>query len=300
MRRIVLFLLIITLFGIGLFSVLGQHNTTSAATPSLSASRGLRAGDVGFSLPTRHGLMWVYGDSWYNGHFIRSAITLNGKYTGFLAGVRRGHWIWPGAPWQRADGKIVMYGSENQTPAGKGPWQKSFVRGLKIVFDPRKPRSAWVTPTKGTVWAAEAVQWRKAVYVYSVNSKYQAEVARVDRAGNPQRIRTLGGFLGGHFSVVQDSKHRWWTVGLGGMLSRKLWAYRMAGPAGPMSKKPVLLAILPKPGKKRYTYAADIHPELGGLLTWAVNGVGPGTAYGLQKRYGWWPKALRHALGRHY
>lgn len=269
------------------------------STPSLASSN-FRPGDVGFSLYNKYGHVWLYGDSWYRGRFIRSAVTVNGRYTGFLAGVKRGNWIWPGAPWNLPDGRIMMYASENKTPSGKGPWQRSFVRGLRVVFDPRYPGRAKVYPTPGTVWSADAVRWRGQLYLYSVNSRYQAYVAKTSATGVVQSTRKLGGFLGGHFSVVQDSKKRWWMVGLGGMLSRRLWAHRLESPWGPIISKPVLLATLPKPGLKRFTYAADVHTELGGLLTWAVNGTGPGTPYGLQKRPGWWPGALKRALGKRY
>jgi hypothetical protein len=33
------------------------------------------------------------------------------------------------------------------------------------------------------------------------------------------------------------------------------------------------------------------------MLTWAVNGHGPGTPYGLQRQAAFWPLALQSALG---
>lgn len=79
-------------------------------------------------------------------------------------------------------------------------------------------------------------------------------------------------------------------------LSRRLVAFPLASRAGPVTGTYLPLATLPSPGATRFTYAGTIHPEIGGLLTWAVNGTGPGIPYGLQRIDGFWPRALDAAI----
>ena len=78
-------------------------------------------------------------------------------------------------------------------------------------------------------------------------------------------------------------------------LSRRVVAYQLSGPAGKVTGPGLTLITLPDPGPGGYAYAATVHPELDGLLTWAVNSTVKGAPYGLRQQAGFWPAALRFA-----
>ena len=273
-------------------AVVGTVTTTQASPAAF------RAGDVGFSLSTPAGHSWVYGDSWVNGFFVRNAITLNGVYTGTINGVERGHWVWPGAPFLLPDGRVGMYGAEVEQ-VRPGMWGFKVLGGVRINYDPRAPRRARVTPMTrpGMIWAAATARDGEGTLVYAVDSRHHPHVGRPQADGSVREVGTLGGMISGQFTVLRDPLDHWWIVGQAPHLSRRVIGYPLSAPDGKVIGRPIRLATLPSPGPARFTYAATIHPELGGMLTWAVNGHGPGTPYGLQRQAAFWPLALQSALG---
>lgn len=261
-----------------------------AATTTHAA---FRPGDVGFSIRTPSGQAWIYGDSWINGFFIRNAITVNGVYTGSIRGLERGTWVWPGAPFMLPGGKIGMYAAE-VTQVKPGMWGFKVLGGVRVECSPTRPWSAKVVrmPRPGMIWAAAATRDESGTIVYAVDSRHHVHAGRPQADGTVAEIGLVGGMISGQFSVVRDSGGTWWMVGQAPHLSRRVIAYRLTGPAGRTVGKPLRLTTLPSPGPTRFAYGATIHPELGGLLTWAVNGHGPGTPYVLQRFDAFWPSAL--------
>ena len=270
----------------------------SAAMMPATSAAALRAGDAGFSLATPAGQTWIYGDSWNNGVFVRNAVTLNDAYVGTLRGVPSGSWVWPGAPFELPNGHIGMYGAELKqvTP---GAWGFQIVGGIRAEFDPAHAGQAIVAPTvrPGIIWAAAATKDPASgtQYVYGIDGNHHAHVARANDNGTTTEIGTMGGTISGQFSVIQEPSGNWWMVGQLPFLSRRVVAYPLSGPAGKVTGAGLKLITLPSPGPTRYTYAGTVHPELNGLLTWAVNGSGPGTPYGLQRQAAFWPLALTYA-----
>lgn len=252
-----------------------------------------RPGDVGFSIRTPAGQTWVYGDSWINGFFIRNAIAVNGVYTGTINGVARGNWVWPGAPFLLPGGRIGMYAAE-VTQVKPGMWGFKVLGGLRVECSPLKPRAATVTrlPRPGLIWAAAAAEDAEGTIVYAVDSRHHVHAGRPQVDGTVREIGLVGGMISGQFTVLRDSADRWWIVGQAPHLSRRVIAYRLTGPAGRTVGRPIRLLTLPSPGPTRFAYGATVHPELGGLLTWSVNGRGPGTPYGLQRLDAFWPSAI--------
>ncbi|MCX6393598.1 MAG: hypothetical protein NTY57_01905 [Solirubrobacterales bacterium] len=280
-----------------MFGALITLAISAAMIPATSAAA-LRAGDVGFSLSTQSGQTWVYGDSWNNGVFVRNAITLNDAYVGTLRGVPRGSWVWPGAPFELPNGNIAMYGAEIKQ-VKPGAWGFQIVGGVRADFDPAHAGRATVAPTirPGIIWAAAATKdpASGAQYVYGIDGNHHAHVARANDNGTTTEIGTMGGTISGQFTVLQEPSGKWWMVGQLPFLSRRVVAYPLSGPAGKVTGAGLKLITLPSPGPTRYTYAGTVHPELNGLLTWAVNGSGAGTPYGLQRQAAFWPLALTYA-----
>jgi len=264
-----------------------------AALTAAPARAAFRAGDVGFTIQTPSGHAWIYGDSWINGFFVRNAITVNGRYTGSIKGPARGTWVWPGAPFNLPDGRIGMYAAE-VTQARPGMWGFKVLGGLRVECSPTRPSAARVVrmPRPGLIWAAAAARDEQGTIVYAVDSRHHVHAGRPQPDGTVKEIGLVGGMISGQFSVVRDSAGAWWMVGQAAHLSRRVIAYRLTGPAGRTVGRPVRLMTLPSPGPTRFAYGATVHPELGGLLTWAVNGRGPGTPYGLQGLEGFWPSAV--------
>jgi len=266
-----------------------------ALAPS-GASAALRAGDVGFSFPSSAGPMWVYGDSWIDGRFIRNAITLSGHFSGEIKNVPDTHWVWPGAPFALPNGRIGMYGAEMRQES-PGMWGFKTVRGIRATFMPNAAWQAEVTPTNSAlVWSAAATRSSTNPIVYAVDSAHRAHSGWPSADGSVKEIRNMGGLISGQFSVIPDDNGRWWMVGQLPFLSRRVVAYRLVDRTGPVVGDYVPLATLPDPGANRFTYAATLHPEYGGLMTWAVNGSGPGTPYGLQRVNNFWPTSINAAL----
>ena len=267
-----------------------QSGSVSGATPTL------RAGDVGFSLLTKSGHIWVYGDSWIDGRFIRNAITLNGSFIGEIKGVAKGHWIWPGAPFLLPDGRVAMYGAE-MMQATPGMWGFQKVQGIRAVFSPTDATRATITQLgQGLIWSSGVSGDAAKPFVYTVDTAHRAHVGRPNANGTVTDMRTMGGSISGQYSVITDKQGRWWMVGQLPFLSRRLVAYPLGSRGGPVTGPYLPLATLPSPGATRFTYAGTIHPEINGLLTWAVNGSGPGTPYGLQRIDAFWPAALSAAI----
>lgn len=271
----------------------------SAALMPGNAAAAFRAGDVGFSLKTDAGQTWVYGDSWNRGAFVRNAMTLNDGYVGTVRGVPKGNWVWPGAPFELPNGDIAMYAAEVTQQRNKtGTWSFKVLGGLRAQFDPAHAGQATVTqmPRPSILWSAAAVNDGTNQYVYGIDGSHHAHVAKVNDNGSVSAIRTMGGTISGQFTVLQDpADNKWWMVGQLPFLSRRVVAYPLSGPAGKVTGPALKLITLPIPGASRYTYAATIHPELNGLLTWAVNGSGAGTPYGLQRQAAFWPLSLTYA-----
>ncbi len=271
----------------------------SAALMPGNAIASFRAGDVGFSLKTDSGQTWVYGDSWNNGAFIRNAMTLNDGYVGTVRGVAKANWVWPGAPFELPNGDIAMYAAEvTQVQSKKGIWSFKVLGGLRAEFDPAHAGRATVTqmPRPAILWSAAAAKDGDKQYVYGIDANHHAHVGRVNDDGSVTALATMGGTISGQFTVLQDpSDGKWWMVGNLPFLSRRVVAYPLSGPAGTVTGPALKLITLPNPGASRYTYAATVHPELNGLLTWAVNGSGAGTPYGLQRQADFWPLSLTYA-----
>lgn len=271
----------------------------SAALMPGNAAASLRAGDVGFSVKTVSGQTWVYGDSWNNGAFVRNAMTLNDGYVGTVRGVRTGNWVWPGAPFETGNGNLAMYAAEvTQIQNKTGMWSFKVLGGVRAEFDPAHAGRATVTtmPRPGILWSAAAAKDGANQYVYGIDANHHAHVALVNANGTVTELRTMGGTISGQFTVLQDPNDgKWWMVGNLPFLSRRIVAYPLSGPAGTVTGPALKLITLPNPGASRYTYAGTVHPELNGLLTWAVNGSGAGTPYGLQRQAAFWPLALTYA-----
>lgn len=280
--------------------------TTAAAVCALTvvlfpdpAGAAFRAGDVGQTLQTPKGLMWIHGDSWNNGMFVRNAVVLNGKYMGTVNGVPRGNWVWLGAPWMLPDGRVAVFGSE-MTQKSKGMFGFERVGNVYATFDPEKPREAQVRRLgPGSPWSAATARDEIGQLVYKIDADRRPMVGRPDAEGNVETLDTFrNAQISGQFSILQDPWGDWWMVGSYIMLSRKVVAYRLAGPAGPVQGKMITLTMLPKQPDKWYVYAATVHPELDGLLTYATNGKGPGGTYGLKRIENFWPGALAEALDK--
>ena len=255
-----------------------------------SAQAAFRAGDVGKSLVTPKGTVWIYGDSWNNGNLVRNAITLDGKYQGTIFHrMAPGHWMWLGAPFLLASGKVAVYGSE-MIQKTAGMWGFERVGQVYVEFDPSNLRTVQVTKInkKSTPWSSAAAQDADGNLVYTIDAKHHPKVGRPNADGSVTSLATFNAQLSGQFSVVQDGSKQWWIIGTGMMLSRRVWAYPLASPQGPVIGKKSLLYTLPSPGAKHYVYQANIHPEEGGLLTYAVNGTGGGEAYGLRRIENFW------------
>jgi hypothetical protein len=296
-----------------IFRTADQQNTTNpvrwsriaasavAATVGLAAfapvaSAAFRAGDVGFSIKTDAGQTWVYGDSWNNGQFIRNAMTLNGQYAGSIRNLSASNWVWPGAPYSTADGRIAMYGAE-MTQTKPGIWGFKLVGGVKAVFDPAHASAATVSrmPAGSKLWSAASTTDATGPILYSIDGNHHAHAGRPQPDGSVTEVSQLGGTISGQFSVVPDPDGNWWMVGQLPFLSRRVVAYPLSGPTGKVTGPAIKLITLPSPGPNRFTYAATIHPELSGLMTYAVNGSGPGTPYGLQRSAEFWPYSLTFA-----
>ncbi len=271
----------------------------SAALMPGNAAAAFRAGDVGFSLKTDSGQTWVYGDSWNNGAFVRNAMTLDDAYVGTLRGVPKTNWVWPGAPFELPNGDIAMYAAEvTKIQSKTGMWSFKVLGGLRAQFDPGHAGLATVSamPRPAILWSAAAANDGTNQYVYGIDANHRAHVGQVSDNGSVTEIRTMGGTISGQFTVLQDPNDgKWWMVGNLPFLSRRVVAYPLSGPAGKVTGAALKLITLPNPGASRYTYAATVHPELNGLLTWAVNGSGAGTPYGLQRQAAFWPLALTYA-----
>ena len=262
-----------------------------AATPA-TASAAFRAGDVGFSIPTQAGQTWVYGDSWNAGIFIRNAMTLDGDFKGSVRNPARSTWFWPGAPFKVAGGRIAMYGAE-VTQKTAGMWGMDVLGGIRAEFDPARPTAAKLTRmSPGIIWAAASSEDSQGPIVYGVDANHQARAGRPQADGTVKQISTMGGTISGQFSVAQEVNGKWWLVGQLPFLSRRVVAYPLSSQTGKVTGPAIKLITLPEPGPNRFTYGATLHPEYAGLMTYAVNGNGPGTPYGLQRIEGFWPFAL--------
>lgn len=277
------------------FSLLLLFITLLFLIPTASAqAAAFRPGDVGFSLVTPKGTVWIYGDSWdTNGNFIRNAITLNGKYQGtIIHRMPKGHWMWLGAPFLLANGKVGVYGSE-MIQKSKGMWGFKRVGQVYVEFDPKNVKGAQTTriDKTSTPWSCASAVDGEGPLVYTVDSKHHPRVGRPQADGSVKPLATLEAQLSGHFSVIQDDKGKWWMVGTGIMLSRRVWAYPMESPQGPVNGKKRLLTTLPSPGAANYVYHVTIHPEENGLLTYAINGSGPGSMYMMKRISNFWKSA---------
>ncbi|MEI6447738.1 MAG: hypothetical protein WCO96_07645 [Actinomycetes bacterium] len=262
-----------------------------AAMPS-TASAAFRAGDVGFSIRSQAGSTWVYGDSWNAGIFLRNAMTLNGVYKGTVRNPARSTWFWPGAPFKVAGGRIAMYGAE-VTQKKPGMWGMDVLGGVRAEFDPARPAAAKLTRmAPGIIWAAASSEDSQGPIVYGVDANHHAHAGRPQPDGTVKRISEMGGTISGQFSVAQEANGKWWLVGQLPFLSRRVVAYPLSGQTGRVTGPAIKLITLPDPGPSRFAYAATLHPEYEGLMTYAVNGNGPGTPYGLQRVAGFWPFAL--------
>ena len=269
-----------------------------AVTPSAATAAQLIPGDSGFTIRTRSGELWIYGDSKLDGRSIRNAVTLDGRYTGTLAASSPDRWIWPGAPFLLANGDVAMYTAEF---ARTGPtiWSYKAVQNLRVRFAASDASAARVEPSApGLIWGAAATRDSKGPIVYSVDGSQIAHSGRPQRDGSVRAESKLGGPISGQFSVVSDADGGWWMVGQLPQLSRQIVAYPLSSPTGTVTGKPINLLTVSDPGPTGFTYAATLHPELHGLLTWAVNGSGPNDPYGLRRLERFWPTGLWIAQAR--
>lgn len=259
-----------------------------------SAATSFRAGDAGFSIATPSGSTWAYGDSWLNGRFIRNAVTLNGAYVGTIPSGSTRTWFWPGAPFKVSGGRIAMFGAEVAATSTGGVWGFNVLNGFRAEFDPRTPGKASVRhlARSSIVWAAASAEDSKGPIVFGIDSQHHAHAGRPNSSGGVTEVSAMGGTISGQFTVLKEPSGKWWMVGQLPFLSRRVVAYPLSGPTGKVTGPALKLITLPNPGATRWTYAATIHPEVAGLLTWAVNGTGPGTPYGLQKSRNFWPYTL--------
>lgn len=253
----------------------------------------VRTGDVGFSLKTRQGEMWTYGDSWINGRFIRNAITLNGEYRGTLRAPGLEGWIWPGAPLELDDGRIVMYASQHRQ-AAPGMWGTQRIQTVRIFFRPAHPERAQIQPLGSAApWSADSLVYGGQKLFYGVNREHRARVGYVNNRGEITQTAELGPLVSGRYTVLQDGQQRWWLVGFLPWLSRRVVAYPMYNPTKLKSHRFRLLQTLPQPADGWFVYDGLVHPEKDGLFTWAENGKGPGGRYGLKRKTGFWPGILQ-------
>ena len=263
-----------------------------------------RAGDVGTSIQTQSGSVWIYGDSWHpGGMFIRNAVTLNGRYIGTIRGVPKENWVWMGTPYLLPDGRVAVHGSEmSKKDGGGGMWDFKRVGQVFVKFDPRNIKAAEVTRIDDTrsPWSSSAAQDQDGPLVYRIDGDHHPHVGRpLDEQGNVQEIAELNAQISGQFSIVPDPWGGWWLVGTGPMLSRKVVAYPLESPSGPVIGSKIELMTLPKPTVGKYNvYAPSVHMELGGLLTWALNGSGGEEKYGLRRIENFWPNQLAKVLGK--
>lgn len=268
-------------------ALLAVPGTAGAATT-------FRAGDVGFSIPTAKGSTWVYGDSWVNGRFVRNAMTLNGAYAGTIPSGTTRTWMWPGAPFRTPTGRIAMYGGEFTSTGTGGSWGFKLTNPFRAEFDPARASAATVKRLApgGILWSASSVHDSQGPIVYGVDSNHRAHAGRPQADGSVLDVGTMGGTISNQFTVLKEPAGKWWLVGQLPFLSRRVVAYPLSGPTGKVTGSALKLITLPDPGSTRWTYAATIHTDYAGLLTWAVNGTGAGTPYGLQKSANFWPYTL--------
>jgi len=271
-----------------------------AATPSQASAAApvLEPGDSGHSVLSRRGEVWLYGDSKVNGAVVRNAVTLDGKYVGTISASSPDRWIWPGAPFLLADGSIAMYAAEF-TRTGPTMWSYRAVKNVRVRFPANDASAARVEPSAaGLIWGAAATRDSKGPIVYAVDGSQAAHSGRPQPDGSVKHESKLGGRISGQFSVVHDPDGGWWMVGQLPQLSRQIVAYPLSSPTGTVTGKPINLLTVADPGPTGFTYAATLHPELHGLLTWAVNGSGPNDPYGLRRLERFWPTGLWIAQAR--
>jgi hypothetical protein len=268
--------------------------TAAAATAAgqQAAPQVLTPGDAGFTLATPSGELWLYGDSKVNGVDVRNAVTLGGKYVGTIAASRPGRWIWPGAPFLMADGSVAMYSAEF-VRTGPTIWSYKPVQNVRVKFPANNAGAARVQPSApGLIWGAASTRDAKGPIVYAVDGNRAAHAGRPHRDGSVTPLSTVGGPISSEFSVLKAPDGGWWMAGQLPDLSRQIVAYPLSSPTGAITGKPVTLMTVSDPGPTGFTYAASLHPELHGLLTWAVNGTGPNDPYGLRRIERFWPTAL--------
>jgi hypothetical protein len=264
---------------------------TAAALPS---SGQFKAGDVGISLPTVRGEVWLYGDSYIGRQMVRNAVTLNGSYRGTIPAPSPGTWFWPGTAFMASKGKVVVYGLQMARTGGSSPWDFKTVGAARAVIDPTNPAGGKVRPLPHDKlqWVSAAARDSKGTLLYAIDGRNRAHAGRPRPDGTVKEVAATGAWIGNQFSVVKDWYGNWWMVGQLPYLSRRVVAYPLSGPAGKVTGPALELYRLPDPGPNRINYATSVHPELNGLLTWAANGTGPGTPYGLQRRQRFWPYSL--------
>jgi len=273
-----------------LFGLILLLSVLAILWPSSSQSThdSFRPGDVGFSYKTPQGEVWVYGDSWHNNKFIRNAITLNGQYIGSFKSPAAGTWIWPGPIYRRPDGRLGMYGSQT-TQAKPGMWGTKRLGSVQIAFKTNNIAGANIKLSgKNNAWTSASLNTGNKTFVYGVDGSNKAQVASINQGGNAVFQRIMGGWISGRFSVIQDRQRKWWMVGFLPWLSRRLVAYPLDGPAGRVTGPYRLLKTMPDPAAGLFVYDGLIHPELGGMLTWAMNGKNVGSKYGLYRIQDFW------------
>jgi len=251
-------------------------------------------GDVGISLASAGGEVWLYGDSHVDRQMVRNAVTLNGKYTGTIPAPGRGTWFWPGAAFTAGKGKVVIYGLQMTRTGSSSQWDFKTIGAARAVIDPANPAGGDVEPLPHDrlYWVSAAARDSKGTLLYAIDGSNRAHAGRPRADGTVAEVAATGAWIGNQFSVVKDWFGKWWIVGQLPYLSRRVVAYPLAGPAGKVTGPALELYRLPTPGPNRINYATSVHPELNGLLTWAANGTGPGTPYGLQHRQHFWPYSL--------
>ena len=272
--------------------------TAGAAASLPPTPQALTAGDSGFSLVTPSGELWLYGDSKLNGSSIRNAVTLGGRYVGTIPASSPDRWIWPGAPFLLADGSVAMYTAEF-VRTGQTMWSYKPARNVRVKFASNDASAAQVEPSApGLIWGAASTRDSKGPIVYAVDGAQLAHSGRPQRDGSVRPESTVGGPISGQFSVAKSPDGRWWMVGQLPQLSRQIVGYPLSSPAGSVNAEAVNLMTVADPGPTGFTYAATLHPELDGLLTWAVNGSRPDDPYGLRRIERFWPTGLWIAQAR--
>jgi len=264
----------------------------AAAAPT--NARQFKPGDVGISLPTARGEVWFYGDSHLGRQMVRNAVTLDGSYTGTIPAPSPRTWFWPGAAFTAGKGKVIVYGLQMARTRGSSLWDFKTVGAARAVIDPANPAGGTVRPLPrdGLHWVSAATRDSKGPLLFAIDAKNRAHAGRPRPDGTVAEVAATGAWISNQFSVVKDWFGNWWMVGQLPYLSRRLVAYPLAGPAGKVTGPALELYRLPDPGGKRINYAPSVHPELNGLLTWAANGTGAGTPYGLQRKQRFWPYSL--------